>query len=180
MAHVEQVQFCSKVRQQFPEYFKNKKVLDVGSLDINGNNRYLFEDCSYLGIDIGEGKNVDRVCIAHEFDEPDSSYELIISAECFEHDMHYDKTIKNIVRLLGSGGMFIFTCATEGREEHGTRRSKPQDAPFLNNYDTWGDYYKNLTEQDIRNVIDVDGIFEKYQFEVNEISHDLYFFGIKK
>lgn len=179
MAHKEQVQFCMKIKSQFNFHFTHKRVLDVGSLDINGNNRYLFTNCDITGIDVGAGPNVDVVCVAHQFDRPDGYYETIISAECFEHDMFYADTIKNIIRLLAKGGMFIFTCATEGRAEHGTKASKPEDAPFLKNYDTWGDYYKNLTEKDIRDVIDVDKFFIEYKFEINHKSHDLYFYGIK-
>jgi len=35
MAHIEQKDFCIKIKNQFPSYFIDKKVLDVGSLDIN-------------------------------------------------------------------------------------------------------------------------------------------------
>lgn len=52
MAHQEQVRFCESVREKFPSLFVGKKVLDAGSLDINGNNRYLFTDCEYVGIDV--------------------------------------------------------------------------------------------------------------------------------
>jgi hypothetical protein len=45
MAHQAQQDFCNSVRQLFPDHFRGKTVLDVGSLDINGNNRYLFTDC---------------------------------------------------------------------------------------------------------------------------------------
>ena len=178
MSHPQQQYFCEKVKLQHPQFFSNKKVLDVGSLDINGNNRFLFEDCDYTGIDVGEGPNVDLVSLAHEYDAPDDYYDVVISTECFEHDMHYDKSILNIIRVLSPGGLFLFTCATEGREEHGTARTKPEDAPLLSG--EWSDYYKNLTEQDIRNVINIDDIFSHYSFEVNSESFDLYFWGIKK
>lgn len=179
MAHEEQKNYCIKIKQQFPHFFKGNNVLDVGSLDINGNNRFLFENCSYLGIDVGDGLNVDLVSKTHEFDAPDNLYDVIISTECFEHDMYYNLSLINIVRMLSPGGLFIFTCATTGRPEHGTRRTTPADAPLLSNYDTWSDYYKNLTEQDIRDVIDINIVFEKYAFEIEPRANDLYFFGIK-
>ena len=53
MAHKAQREFCDSVRVKYPEMFKGKKVLDVGSLDNNGNNRFLFENCEYIGIDVG-------------------------------------------------------------------------------------------------------------------------------
>lgn len=180
MAHIEQKEFCTKVKSLLPAYFDNKLVLDVGSLDINGSNRYLFDNCSYYGIDVGEGTNVDFVSKAHEFWMPDETYDVIISTECFEHDMFYDLSIENIVRMLKKDGLFIFTCATEGRPEHGTTRTSPEDAPLLASYGEWSDYYKNLTEQDIRAVIDIETIFKQFAFEVNDSSHDLYFWGVKK
>jgi hypothetical protein len=36
------VVFCKNI---LPDFFINKRVLDVGSGDINGNNRFLFENC---------------------------------------------------------------------------------------------------------------------------------------
>ena len=67
MAHEEQTVFCKGVKARFPEFFKWTKVLDIGSMDINGNNRYLFEGCAYIGCDLGDGENVDIVCPGHEF-----------------------------------------------------------------------------------------------------------------
>ena len=37
MAHKEQWVFCGQVKGLHPEYFENKKVLDIGSFDVNGN-----------------------------------------------------------------------------------------------------------------------------------------------
>lgn len=47
MAHKAQITYCNQIKQLYPEYFIGKNVLDVGSMDINGNNRYLFTDCNY-------------------------------------------------------------------------------------------------------------------------------------
>lgn len=178
MAHKEQKEYCIKIKNKFPKYFQNKKVLDCGSLDINGNNRYLFDECEYVGIDVGEGKNVDIVSTIHEYKGNDEEYNFIISTECFEHDMHYRDSLQNIIRMLSPGGMFLFTCATTGRPEHGTKRTSPRDAPLLEG--EWSDYYKNLTEQDIRNVLDIENIFSDFGFEIHHGHKDLMFYGIKK
>jgi hypothetical protein len=179
MAHTQQQDFFKNLKNKFPERFKNCSVLDIGSLDINGNNRFLFEEYEYIGVDVGDGPNVDVVSKGHEY-HSDKKFDIVISSECFEHDMFYPETIRNCVELTKSNGMFTFTCASTGRAEHGTRRMGPQDAPLLQDYDSWGDYYKNLTEDDIRSVIDVDSIFSDYYFEYNAGSYDLYFWGIKK
>lgn len=180
MAHPEQIEFCTSIKEQYPEFFQGKIVLDVGSLDINGNNRYLFTDCSYCGIDVGEGQNVDVVSKTHEYNAPDETYDVIISTECFEHDMYYPDSLRNIVRMLKKGGLFLFTCATTGRAEHGTNATTPVDSPLLAEYGEWADYYKNLTEEDIRRCLDIESIFSEFKFETNDESHDLYFWGIKR
>lgn len=179
MAHAQQMEYCNKIKAQFPEWFKNKFVLDIGSLDINGNNQYLFENCLYLGLDIGEGRNVDIVSKGHELKLPDNTFDVIISTECFEHDMYYEKTLRNIYRMLKPGGLLLFTCATTGRPEHGTRRTTPDDAFLLPDIDNWNDYYKNLTEDDFVAVFNFEHEFTNYEFEVNESSHDIYFYGFK-
>lgn len=184
MAHIEQRDFCQKIKARLPKHFYNVNVLDIGSLDINGSNRYLFigQDGTYTGIDVALGRNVDAVSKGHEWSAPDGFYDTIISTECFEHDMHYEKTLKNIVRMIKPGGLFIFTCATTGRPEHGTSRCAAFTSPLTSSIeeDGWNDYYKNLEAKDIRDILDVDSIFREHLFETNDKSNDLYFYGIKK
>jgi SAM-dependent methyltransferase len=172
--HPEQSFFIETVKTAFPEFFYGTRVLDIGSLDINGNNRQFFDNCDYTGIDIGAGKNVDVIARGHQY-VADAPFDVVVSTECFEHDEFYPQTLQAVCnRHLKPGGLLVFTCATTGRPEHGTRRTSPADAPFV------GDYYKNLTEADIRACISVDTIFEKYGFSTRQNPADLYFYGIKR
>jgi autotransporter strand-loop-strand O-heptosyltransferase len=169
------------MREKYPQYFIGKKVLDIGSLDINGNNRFLFHACDYIGLDVGEGANVDVISVGHLYDAPNEYFDTIISTEVFEHDMFYEKTINNIIRMLKPGGAFIFTCASTGRDEHGTRKSDGSyAAPLLQAVsEEWSDYYKNLDESDILAIDGFRQIFPDGIFEYNGSSGDLYFFGVK-
>ena len=175
MAHREQREWCELVKYAHDEYFVGTSVLDIGSLDINGNNRYLFEQCNYTGIDIGDGPNVDVVCSGHLF-KSDDLFDVVISTECFEHDEYWQQTLKNVINnLLKDGGLFLFSCAAPGRPEHGTKRTSPKDSPFTN------DYYRNLSEADIRSVLNCNEIFSNYKFKTRiDFPQDLYFYGIKK
>jgi hypothetical protein len=76
--------------------------------------------------------------------------------------------------------MFVFTCATTGRAEHGTVRSDVYSSPLTCQIPEWATYYKNLTEQDIRAALNVEDIFSEHEFEIGLANHDLYFYGIKK
>jgi SAM-dependent methyltransferase len=181
MAHREQREFFLEVKKKFPKYFENVKVLDIGSLDINGNNRHLFQNCEYIGLDVAEGNNVDIVSLAHEYNAPDETFDFIISNDCFEHDMFYEKTLKNIVRLLKPDGVFLFTCKTTGSLEHGTLRSDGGfSSPLTVQFAEWANYYRNITEEDVRTAIQIDDVFSQYEFSVLNTTCDIRFWGIKK
>ena len=101
MAHLEQKQFFEKVKNIKPVHFRNVRVLDIGSLDINGNLRSEFQNSIYVGVDVYHGRNVDVVGKGHEV-KFDYLFDTVISAECFEHDMHYKESIKNILAGIPS------------------------------------------------------------------------------
>lgn len=174
MAHEAQIAFLLQVKAAMPDKFKNCRVLDIGSLDLNGNNRYLFENYKYLGVDIGYGENVDLVCRGHEVQDA-HGFDVVISTECFEHDEFWADTIKNMIKLTKPSGLVLFSCATTGRPEHGTTRTSPTDSPFTNNY------YKNLSISDMDSEINFSEHFKQYKFiSQTNPSCDLYFWGIKK
>lgn len=178
MSHIEQKNFFQKIKNKFPDYFKDKRVLEIGSLNINGTVRDCFETSYYVGVDVGFGNGVDVVCGGENYKAPDNSFDVVCSAECFEHNPHWLETFQNMIRMCKDTGIVIFTCATEGRPEHGTTRTSPQDSPLTVNIG-W-DYYRNLKESDFTEKIDFSLYFDEYEFEVNEQSFDLYFWGIVK
>ena len=189
MAHKEQINYVNSIKQKFPNYFKNKKVLGIGTFNVCGTEDEFFTNCDYQGLDLGPGPGVDIVCPAQDYDAPNESYDTIISCECFEHNPYYKETIQNAIRLLKSSGMLLFTCATTGRAVHGTKYLEEESKKKYDNWKTmpnvsienWdNDYYKNLTEQDIRDCVNIDDFFSDYEFEIENDHYDLYFWGIKK
>ena len=176
MAHIEQKNFFQRIKNKLPNYFQDRKVLEIGSLDINGTIREFFNECSYLGLDVGPGPGVDIVCEGQNYNAPNESFDIVCSAECFEHNPYWLETFQNMIRLCKDGGLVLFTCATDGRPEHGTTRTSPQDSPLTVGIG-W-DYYRNLNEDDFTSNLDLNYYFSDYGFEVNTESHDLYFWGI--
>jgi len=181
MAHLQQQNFVKRVKEKYPKFFTDVSVLDIGSLDINGNVKHFFSHpFRYVGVDLCEGKNVDVVSPGHLY-KSGFLFDVVTSTECFEHDMYYPRTIQNMISLLKTGGLFFFTCASKGRPEHGTLKTTPENAPFLKSInEKWANYYKNLEEEDIRAIINIDDVFIDYGFEYEPITCDLYFWGIKK
>ncbi len=178
MAHWEQRFFVNKLRIIYPWYFKGQRVLEIGSLNVNGTLRDFFEDCEYCGIDVDKGPGVDIVCGGQDYKAPNNSYDVVCSSECFEHNPFWGETFKNMLRLCRGKGFVFFTCATTGRPEHGTSRTTPADSPLTVGIG-W-EYYRNLTQEDFLKIVNFDDYFINYGFEVNNQSNDLYFWGIKK
>jgi hypothetical protein len=170
MSHPAQIEFVAALQNKFPDFFIRKNVLEVGSLNINGSIRQFFQQCNYVGVDLGAGRDVDVIAKGEDLSYADGSFDVVASCECFEHNPEWAKTFGNMVRM--SCGLVFFSCATTGRAEHGTRRSNPHDAPFC------GDYYRNLTEDDVRQEVDLSA-FKVYEFISNDKAQDLYFWGLK-
>jgi hypothetical protein len=173
MAHPEQRVFFENICQRFPQYFNQVSVIEIGSLNINGTVRDFYNATQYIGVDVSSGPGVDLICNGEDVDFPDNSFDIAVSAECFEHNPMWLETFMNMYRMASQ--FVIFTCASDGRPEHGTTRTTPEDSPFTLNWD----YYKNLNEQDFRSQLNIDTMFTNYEFTFNPHSHDLYFWGIK-
>jgi predicted methyltransferase len=176
MAHKTQIEWCKKVKKQYPEYFKKKRVLDVGSLDVNGNNKDLFEDCEYVGLDVVKGPNVDVVSIAHEFD--DKPFDVVLSTNSFEHDMYYEQSIRRMFELLKPSGLMFFCCSS-GHKTHGTKRKSPwaSGTTQIGN-EEWASYYRNLKIKDISKIFDFEKEFTEFTLEDKQM--DVRFVGIKR
>lgn len=178
--HPEARHFLDFVKDSFPQYYQDVKVLDVGGGDINGNNRHYFTQCEYQANDVVTAPNVTIVCKTSALDFPDQTFDVIISSECFEHDMEYQASMQNIVRMLKPGGLFVFTCASTGRPEHGTLRTSPiHSFTTRASNEEWKNYYKNLTAENVDAAIPCKSIFGRFAFYYNARSFDLYFMGIK-
>ena len=166
--HIEQRQFCDRVKARFRHLFQGKSVLDCGSLDINGNNRYLFDGGTYIGLDLVEGPNVDHVGLIHEF--TGGPFDVVISTEALEHDQYAERSFRNMISMVKPDGLLLLTCATTGRPEHGTRNCLAYASPGTL------DYYRNIRPEEI--TILLAGSFRCWSVEIQH--GDLYAWGLDK
>ena len=94
-------------------------ILEIGSLDINGSVRSIFDSfaASYLGLDMQDGPGVDLVADGATYELPEA-YDVIVTAETFEHTPDWKKIIQQSYINLRPGGIFIATTPPEGRPPH--------------------------------------------------------------
>lgn len=177
MAHFEQQQFVAFIAERFPTFFRGTRVLEVGSLDLNGSVRSNFSGCDYLGIDVAAGPGVDLVCQGQDYDAPDGSFDVVTSCEAMEHNPYWRETFANMLRLCRPGGLILMTCATTGRGEHGTTRKHPGHSPLT--VEIGWDHYRNLTAADFRAAVDLPALVSVGAFYTHIGANDLYFAGFR-
>ncbi|MCO4095146.1 MAG: class I SAM-dependent methyltransferase [Acidovorax sp.] len=178
MAHANQFEFISLVKQQFPGNFSGGKVLEVGSLDINGSVRSFFAADRYIGVDVAEGPGVDEVCQGQLLDHPTGTFDAVISCECMEHNPFWVETLANMFRMAKPGALVIVSFATTGRAEHGTTRTAISDSPL--SISIGWEYYRNISAAMFKQRLNLDYWFDDYLMVPNWHNCDLYFVGIKK
>ena len=86
------------------------KVLDVGSLDINGSYRDLIESRGwfYVGLDIKYGPNVDVVSkYPYLYPYDDDTFDIVISGSTMEHVQAIWLWIPELIRILRPGGLLV-------------------------------------------------------------------------
>lgn len=176
MSHPQQRFFVNGVNQFLSDFFKGKKILEIGSFNINGSVRDFFTDCDYLGLDVAPGKDVDEVCFGENYGAPANTFDTVISCEAMEHNFGWEKTWLNMLRLVKNDGLVIMTCATLGRKQHGTENFQPEDSPLT--FNLGQNHYKNLCENDFKNLVNIESWFSVWGFFTDNSSYDLYFFGV--
>lgn len=176
MAHVQQFFYVNAIKQFLPEYFEAKKVLEIGSLNLNGSIRQFFQACDYTGLDVGEGRDVDVVCYGEDYGAPAASFDMVVSCEAMEHNPGWRPTWLNMLRLAKPDGIVLMTCATTGRRQHGTEEYLPADSPLT--VERKQNYYRNLVAEDFQALAQLDSWFPVHGFHTDFACHDLYFFGV--
>jgi len=97
---------------------ENKKILDVGSYDVNGTLKPIFERGIYTGLDMEAGPNVDVVSDAHNIPFENEHFDIVTSSSCFEHDDMFWVTFLEMCRVVKPGG-YLYVQAPSNGPYHG-------------------------------------------------------------
>ena len=118
---------------------KGKRVIEVGSYDVNGSLRYIvkfMEPTEYIGVDIENGPGVDMICPAENLVDRFGmeSFDVVLSTCVLEHTKDWKTNISNIKNICKPNGIILFIV--------------PSDFPYHEwPYDFWR--YK---KEDIENI----------------------------
>lgn len=109
--------FCRKTG-----FKRGDKVLDVGSMDVNGTVRDNFLAAGeYVGIDMREGKCVDRVMKAEDLPNhfTPGYFDIVVSSNTLEHVEFWREAIRGMWTVLKTGGNICIVTPTKEKGRHG-------------------------------------------------------------
>jgi len=111
---------------------KGKRVLEVGSYDVNGSLRSIAESyCpdGYIGIDLkscDHAEHKQKPCVDRTMDANDilkefgqESFDVLINTELLEHIEDWRKAIHNFKSVVKKGGLIIITTRSIKFPRHG-------------------------------------------------------------
>jgi SAM-dependent methyltransferase len=94
-------------------------VIDIGSYDVNGSYRPLFErpGWRYTGVDLEPGPNVDVVLTSpYRLPFSSDSADLVVSGQAFEHVEFFWQTWMEMIRIVKPGGQLFLLAPSRGPE----------------------------------------------------------------
>jgi len=97
-----------------------RTILDVGSYDVNGTHKPIFNDpmWKYVGMDMAAGPNVDLLLEeAYNWKEvPTNSFDVVVSGSLLEHVEYPWMTMIEVARVLKPGGLTCHVAPSAGFE----------------------------------------------------------------
>ena len=105
--------WVERVKKEFIS--KANYILDVGSLNVNGEVRQYFKDAEkYFGIDMRKGDGVDIIMRGDEIQNhfAAGSIDLVICMNTLEHDDNFWETVRQMKKVLEVGGHMIISVPT--------------------------------------------------------------------
>lgn len=117
--------FCKEfVREHLPaRHVIGRRVLEVGSYDVNGSCRYeisRWNPLLYLGVDLRLGPGVDLIMDAAELETRfgPASFDIVVCTEMLEHVFNWRLAIRNMKAVLRVGGYIALTTRSPGFAYH--------------------------------------------------------------
>lgn len=106
-----------------PDLVNGKRVLEVGSYNVNGSVRPYIESLGpseYIGVDMREGPGVDLVLNAGSLVEYFGPYrfDIVVCAEVLEHVEDWRSAVQNMKEVLQTDGLLVLTTRSYGFPLH--------------------------------------------------------------
>lgn len=110
-------------RHIHPEEIRHKRILEVGSCNVNGSPRDIVEPMKpnqYIGVDAGPGRGVDMIVNAEhlwqKFER--ESFDVVLSTQMLEHVVNWKRIVSQLKLMVRPNGLLYVTTASPGFPYH--------------------------------------------------------------
>ena len=99
------------------EILKPRKILEIGSLDVNGSIRNTCPKyAEFVGVDLEAGQGVDIVIDnPYYLPFPNGTFDCIVASSVFEHSNFFWELFNEIMRVLSPGGLVYINAPSNGK-----------------------------------------------------------------
>lgn len=99
---------------------KTGRVLEIGSMNVNGSPRPLFKGAEYTGVDFREGPGVDVVLDAAKLPErfPLGHFDVVVCVETLEHCEHWRDVLASAWAMVAGHGYLTLTVPLPSKSRH--------------------------------------------------------------
>ena len=133
--HLQAFQYIARNTHGLPD----GPVLEIGSYNVNGSIRGLFEGRPYHGIDARPGPGVDEVADGADY-RTEARYAVVVSTETLEHAPDPQAVLDSARACLQPGGVLLMTAAGPARAPHSCNGSTVVPP---------GEHYANIAPADL-------------------------------
>ena len=117
--HVSSYEHMQRLVSKYLDRDRALDALDIGSYDVNGSYRTLFDSPNwrYTGVDLEKGPGVDVVLTSpYRFPFASRSKDVIVSGQAFEHVEYFWMSWLEMIRVLKPGGLIFLIAPSRGPE----------------------------------------------------------------
>lgn len=117
--HVSSYEHMQRLVSKYLDRDRALDALDIGSYDVNGSYRTLFDSPKwrYTGVDLEKGPGVDVVLTSpYRFPFASRSKDVIVSGQAFEHVEYFWMSWLEMIRVLKPGGLIFLIAPSRGPE----------------------------------------------------------------
>jgi len=94
------------------------RLLEIGSLDVNGSAREHLKAGEWVGVDRVAGTAVDVHCDATETEFAYESFDTLLSTSMLEHNPLWRMGLSHNMKWLKRGGLLLLSWGAEGNLHH--------------------------------------------------------------
>jgi SAM-dependent methyltransferase len=116
--HQGNIDWLKDLNTRFASELREARLLELGSLNVNGTARDYLHVKKWVGIDKEGGPDVDIICSAIQTRFPPESFDVILCTSMLEHDPDWRASLFWNLQWLKKGGLFFLSWGAEGNQHH--------------------------------------------------------------